>query len=73
MSHKISNLRNAIATITPDAFRRILAIAVLLLFVAVCLGHLLTPQVALFGELVPVVSALLGLVVRYYFAGRERA
>ena len=28
---------------------------------------------ALFGELVPVVSGLLVVVVRYYFAGRERA
>ena len=72
MSHKIRNLRDAIATISPDAFRRLLALAVLALFVAVCLGHLLAPQVVLFDELVPVVSGLLGLVVRYYFAGRER-
>jgi hypothetical protein len=56
-----------------ETLRRILAIAVLVLFVAVCLGRLLAPQVALFGELVPVASGLLIVVVRHYFAGRERA
>jgi hypothetical protein len=73
MSHKIRNLRDAIATITPDAFRRILAIAVLVLFIAVCLGRLLAPQIALFGELMPVISGLLMVVMRYYFAGQKRA
>jgi multisubunit Na+/H+ antiporter MnhB subunit len=58
---------------TNETFRRILALAVLTLFIGVCLGWLLTPQVALFGELVPVVSGLLVVVVRYYFAGHERA
>jgi hypothetical protein len=53
-----------------EMLRRILAIIVLALFVAVCLGRLLAPQVALFGELVPVASGLLLVVVRYYFAGR---
>ncbi len=72
MCRQIRNLRDAIATLTPDAFRRILALAVLVLFVVVCLGRLFAPQVVLFGELVPFVSGLLVVVVRYYFAGRER-
>ena len=73
MCRQIRNLRNSIVTLTPDAFRRLLALAVLALFVAVCMGRLLVPQVVLFGELVPVASGLLVVVVRYYFAGREKA
>ena len=56
---------------TPDAFRRRLALAVAALFVGVCLGRLLAPNVQLFQELLPAAAALLGLVVRSYFAGRE--
>jgi hypothetical protein len=70
MYSQIRNLRDATRTLSPDAFRRILAVAVLVLFAAVCLGRLLAPQVVLFGELVPFVSGLLVVVVRYYFAGR---
>jgi hypothetical protein len=73
MNRQIRNLRDSIASLTPDVFRRILAIIVLALFIAVCLGRLLAPQITLFGELLPVVSGLLVVVVRYYFAGRERA
>ena len=73
MSHTTRNLCDAKTTMTPDAFRRILAIAVLILFVAVCLGRLIAPQIALFGDLLPIISGLLGLVMRYYFTGRERA
>jgi hypothetical protein len=58
---------------TSDAFRRILAIAVLALFIAVCLGQLLAPQIVFFGELVPVVSGSFIVVVRYYFVGRGQA
>jgi hypothetical protein len=58
--------------IMPDAFRRRLAIAVVALFVSVCLGRLLAPSVPLFQELVPVASALLTLVVRSYLSGHER-
>jgi hypothetical protein len=73
MYSQIRKLRDATQTLTPDAFRRILALAVLVLFVAVCLGRLLAPQVVLFGELLPFVSGLLVVVVRSYFGGRERA
>ncbi len=38
----------------PDGVRRLLAIAVVALFVAVCLGRLLAPETPLFGELLPV-------------------
>jgi hypothetical protein len=55
-----------------ETFRRFLAIAMLVLFVAVCVGRLCVPQTELFSELLPVVSGLLGLVVRFYFAGRLR-
>ena len=72
MCRIIRHLRDTIATLTPDAFRRILTVTVLTLFIIVCLGRLLAPQIVLFGELVPVVSGLLVMVVRYYFAGRER-
>jgi hypothetical protein len=72
MSRKIRSLRDAIAAITPGAFRRILAIAVLTLFIAVCLGRLIAPQIGLFAELMPVISGLLMVVMRYYFVGRER-
>jgi hypothetical protein len=56
----------------PDAFRRRLALAVVALFVGVCLGRLLAPNVQLFQELLPVAAALLGLVVRSYLSGQER-
>jgi hypothetical protein len=56
-----------------ETFRRILALAVLALFIGVCLGRLFAPQVALFSELMPVVSGLLALVVRYYFTERKGA
>lgn len=54
---------------SPDDIRRTLALAVLALFVVVCLGRLLAPAISLFRELVPVVSGLLVLVVRFYFKG----
>lgn len=73
MCPQIRNPRDAIQTLTPHTFRRILALAVLVLFAAVCLGRLLAPEILLFGELVPFVSGLLVVVVRYYFVGRERA
>ncbi|MBK9709731.1 MAG: hypothetical protein IPO81_00095 [Kouleothrix sp.] len=55
-----------------DDFRRILAIAVLALFVAVCVGRLVSPTTPLFRELLPVVSGLLLVVVRFYFKGSEQ-
>jgi hypothetical protein len=48
-----------------------LAIAVVTLFVGVCLGRLCAPEVPLFRELLPIAAGLLGLVVRYYFVGHE--
>jgi len=56
---------------SPDNFRRILAIIVVTMFGAVCVGRLLAPETPLFRELVPVVSGLLLVVVRFYFKGRE--
>ncbi len=56
----------------PDAFRRRLALAVVALFVGVCLGRLFAPEVALFRDLVPVAAALLGLVVRSYLSRHGR-
>lgn len=56
----------------PDGFRRILAIVVLALFVAVCVGRLVAPATPLFHELLPVVSGLLLVVVRFYFKGSEQ-
>jgi hypothetical protein len=56
-----------------ETFRRLLALAVLALFIGVCLGRLFAPQVGLFSELLPVVSGLLALVVRHYFAESKRA
>jgi hypothetical protein len=65
---------NMYPTVPPrDGFQRVLALAVLMLFVAVCLGRLFAPEMALFHELMPVVSGFLAVVVRYYFVGRERA
>jgi hypothetical protein len=56
----------------PDVFRRHLALAIVALFVGVCLGRLFAPNVQLFQELLPVASALLGLVVRFYLSGHGR-
>ena len=54
---------------SPDATRRILALAVLALFVGVCVGRLVAPDAPLFRELLPVVSGLLLVIVRFYFKG----
>jgi hypothetical protein len=72
MGRQIRNIYQAMTTITPVAFRRLLAVTVLTLFVGVSVGRLVAPQAALFAELLPVVSGLLVVVMRYYFAGREK-
>ncbi|HEX9439988.1 MAG TPA: hypothetical protein VF909_09910 [Roseiflexaceae bacterium] len=50
-----------------------LAIAVVALFVAACLGRLLAPETPLFCELLPLAAVLLGVMMRFYFSrqGRE--
>ena len=57
---------------SPDATRRVLALAVLALFVGVCVGRLVAPDAPLFRELLPVVSGLLLVIVRFYFKGSEQ-
>jgi len=57
---------------TIDAFRRRLALAVVALFVGVCLGRLFVPNVPLFRDLLPVVSGLLVVVVRFSLSGHGR-
>ena len=57
---------------SPDDARRLLALAVLALFVGVCVGRLVAPEAPLFRELLPAASGLLLVVVRFYFKGSEQ-
>lgn len=50
--------------------QRHVTIAVVALFALACLGRIVAPEVALFRELLPIVAALLGLVVKETLGGR---
>ncbi len=53
-----------------QAYRRQIAVAVVILFSCVCLGMVLAPDNSLFEKLLPFVAAPLTLVLNYYFGRR---
>ena len=48
------------------------AMAVIIMFAAVCLGSLFAPDTRTFDRLLPFVAPQLTLVLHYYFGQRER-